>query len=145
MQDPKKSLKIAIWAPLHNFVGLYLRNQGTYRQSEKNLLTSNMSFRCPHNMANIGPLTAEIGPVVWGTAANFNGFHVLAALLHGSQVVSVSQTLRRCTQGSHLCSSGRPSRWVLAHISSFRSGQQQEHVVWYCSTSLSGGRTVSVA
>jgi len=25
-QDAKKSLKIAIWAPSHNFVGLYLRN-----------------------------------------------------------------------------------------------------------------------
>jgi len=25
-QDTKKSPKIAIWAPLHNFVGLYLRN-----------------------------------------------------------------------------------------------------------------------
>jgi len=26
MQDPKKLPKIAIWAPSHNFVGLYLRN-----------------------------------------------------------------------------------------------------------------------
>jgi len=26
MQDAKKSPKIAIWAPSHNFVGLYLRN-----------------------------------------------------------------------------------------------------------------------
>jgi len=26
MQDPKKSPKIAIWAPSHNFVRLYLRN-----------------------------------------------------------------------------------------------------------------------
>jgi len=25
-QDAKKVQKIAIWAPLHNFVGLYLRN-----------------------------------------------------------------------------------------------------------------------
>jgi len=31
MQDSKKSQKIAIWAPSHNFVGLYLRNEGTYR------------------------------------------------------------------------------------------------------------------
>jgi len=46
-------------------------------------------------MVNFGLLPAEIGPVVWGTPANFNGFRVLAALLHGSQVVSVSQTLRR--------------------------------------------------
>jgi len=48
-------------------------------------------------MLNFGLLAAEIDPVVWGTPANFNsfGFRVLAALLHGSQVVSVSQTLRR--------------------------------------------------
>jgi len=29
--------KIAIWAPSQNFVGLYLRNEGTYRQSEKHV------------------------------------------------------------------------------------------------------------
>jgi len=46
-------------------------------------------------MVNFGPLAAEIGLPVWGTPANFNGFRVLAALLIGSQVVSVSQTLRR--------------------------------------------------
>jgi len=45
-------------------------------------------------MVNFGPLAAEIGPVVLGTPANFNGFCVLAALLYGSQVVGVSQTLR---------------------------------------------------
>ena len=43
-------------------------------------------------MVNFGPLAAEIGPVVWGNAANFNGFRVLAALLHGTLVVGVSQT-----------------------------------------------------
>jgi len=26
MQDPKNRQKLAIWAPSHNFVGLYLRN-----------------------------------------------------------------------------------------------------------------------
>jgi len=46
-------------------------------------------------MGNFGPLAAEIGSLVWGTPANFNGFRVLAALLHGTLVVSVSQTLRR--------------------------------------------------
>jgi len=45
-------------------------------------------------MVNFGPLAAEIDPVVWGTPANLNGFRVLAALLHGSQVLGVSQTLR---------------------------------------------------
>jgi len=45
----------------------------------KNLLDSNISPTCPHNMVN----SAEIGSVVWGTQANFNGFRVLASLLHG--------------------------------------------------------------
>jgi len=53
-----------------------------------------MSSRCPHNMVNFGPLAAEISLPVWGTPANFNGFRVLAALLHGSQIVGISQTLR---------------------------------------------------
>jgi len=70
-----------------------------YRQSEKNLLSSNISSTCPHNMVNFGPLAAEIVSLVWGTPPNFNGFGVLAALLHGILVVGVSQTLRRWTEG----------------------------------------------
>jgi len=61
----------------------------------KKSLSSNMASRCAHNMVNFGPLAAEIGPVVCGTPANFNGFRVLAALLHSTPVVGVSQTLRR--------------------------------------------------
>jgi len=34
----KKRQKVAIWAPSHKFVGLYLRNLGMYRQSEKKLV-----------------------------------------------------------------------------------------------------------
>ena len=64
-------------------------------ENRKNLLSSNISSRCPHNAVNFGPLAAEIGRVVWGSPANFNGFRVLAALLHGTLVVGVSQTLRR--------------------------------------------------
>jgi len=51
-------------------------------------------------MVNFGLQTAEIRLRVWGTPANFNGFRVLAALLHGTVVVSVSQTLRRWTEGA---------------------------------------------
>ena len=70
----------------------------THRQSEKNLLSSNTSSRCPHNMVNFGPLAAEIVSLVWGTAANFKGFRVLAALLHGTPAAGVSHTLRRWTE-----------------------------------------------
>ena len=57
------------------------------------MLSSN-TFTRPNNMANLGLLAAEIGPVAWGTPANFYGFRVMAALLHGTLVVGVSQTLR---------------------------------------------------
>jgi len=96
----KNHQKVAIWAPLHNFVELYLRNEGTYQQLEKNLLNSNIYFTCSHNVVNFGPLAAEICWRVWGTPANFNGFRVLAALLHGTLVVGVSQTLRHWTEGA---------------------------------------------
>jgi len=52
-------------------------------------------------MVNLnGPLAAEIGLVVWGTPADFNGFHILAALLHGTPAVGVGQTLQRWTEGA---------------------------------------------
>jgi len=64
------------------------------------LLNSNISSTCPRNMVNFGPLSAEIRWRVWGTPTNFNGFRVLAVLLHGTLVVDVSQTLRRWTEGA---------------------------------------------
>jgi len=45
-------------------------------------------------MVNFGPLAAEIVSLVLGSPANFNGFRVLAALLHGIPVLGVSQALR---------------------------------------------------
>jgi len=66
----------------------------------KNLLSSNISSTCSHNMANFGPLADEIVSLVWGTPANFNGFRVLWALLHGTAILGVSQTLRRWTEGA---------------------------------------------
>jgi len=66
--------------------------------NRKNLLNSNTSSTCPHNMVNFVPLTAEIGSTgfaswlsfaIWSTAFN---------------------------RGRHLYSVGRPSRWAAAHI-----------------------------
>jgi len=75
--------------------GYILTTEARIDNRKKNLLSSNISSTCPHNMANFGPLAAEIGSVVWGTQANFNGFRVLAALLHDTPAVGVNQTLRR--------------------------------------------------
>jgi len=97
MQDAKKSPKIAIWAPSHTpqlcrAISSQLKHVSTIG---KKSLSSNISSTRPHNMVNFGPLAAEIASLVWGTPANFNWFRVLAALLHGTLVVGVSQTLRR--------------------------------------------------
>ena len=91
--NPKNRQKIrhlSTIGQLCRAISSQLRHVSTIRK--KNLLSSNISSTCPHNMANIDPLTAEIGSVVWGTRANFNRFRILAALLHGTLAVSVSQT-----------------------------------------------------
>ena len=84
----------------------------------KNLLSSNMSSTCRHNMVNFGPL-AEIVSLVWGTPANFNGFRILAELLHSNS--GRQPNFAELNRGRHQYSAGRPSRWALAHISSFIS------------------------
>jgi len=89
-----------------------------------NLLSSNISPTCPYNMVKFGPLMAEIVSLVWGTPANFNEFRVLAALLH-SQTAALNR-------GRHLYSAGRPSRWALAHISSWYCICQRDTSYWVC-------------
>ena len=61
--------------------------------NRKKSLNSNISFTCPHNMANFAWLEAEIGSGVWGTPANFNGIGVLASLLQRRRSTEVNQTL----------------------------------------------------
>jgi len=51
-------------------------------------------------MVSFGPVTAEIGSVIWGTPPKVNQFRVLAVLLHGTLVVGVSQTLQRWIEGT---------------------------------------------
>jgi len=87
----KKNRHFGTIAQLCRAVSSQLRHISTIG---KNLLNSNTSSTCPHNMVNFGLLTAEICWRVWGTPATFNGFRVLAALLHGTLVVGVSETLR---------------------------------------------------
>jgi len=45
-----------------------------YRLSEKDLLSSNISSTCPHNMVNFGSLAAEVVSLVWGSPAKSRGF-----------------------------------------------------------------------
>ena len=95
-QKIAKIRRLGTVAQLYRPISSQLSNVSTIGK----LLNSNVSPTCPHNMVNFGPLTAEICWRVWGTPANFNGFRILAALLHGIVVVDVIQTLRRWTEGA---------------------------------------------
>jgi len=113
----KIDAKIAICAPSHKFVGLYLCNEGTYRQSEKIVKQRYLFHMSPYNMVIFGPLADEFLSSVWSTPANFNGFRFLAVVLHGTLYSSGRQpNFAALNRGRHLYSAGRPSRWALAHF-----------------------------
>jgi len=107
-----KNRHLCTIAPICSAISSQLRHLSTIG---KNFLNSNTSSTCPHNMMNFGLLAAEIRWRVWGTFTNFNGFLVLAALLHG---IWRQPNFAALNRGCHLCPPGRPSRWALAHISS---------------------------
>jgi len=56
-----------------------------------------------HNMVNFGPLAAEFGSRLGSVTARYSS--------SGRQ-----PNFAALNRGRHLCSAGRPSRWVLAHI-----------------------------
>jgi len=96
-QKSPKIRRLSTIAQLCRTISSQLRHVSTI---EKKLWNSNVSPHMPHDMVNVGPLAAEICWRVWGIPANFNGCRVLAALLHDTVVVVVSQTLRRWTKGA---------------------------------------------
>ena len=86
--------KSPFWHHRTTLSGYIFGTKACFDDREK-LVKHRTSSTCPYNMVNLGLLTAEICWRVWGTPADFNRFRVLAALLHGTLVVGVSQTLRR--------------------------------------------------
>jgi len=75
-------------------------------------------------MVIFGPLiAAEIGPVVWSTPANFNGFRVsrLRSVTARHSSSGRQANFAALNRGCRLYSAGRPSRWALAHILVLRS------------------------
>ena len=94
MQDPINRQKFAILAPSGNIFATK-----AHVDNRKKIVKQQYLPTCPYNVVNFGPLAVEIVSLVWGNPANFNGFRVLAALLHGTLVAGVSQTLRRRTEG----------------------------------------------
>jgi len=88
----KKSPKIRHLGTITTSSGYIFGMKAYIDSPKKNLLNSNISFSC-HNMADFGPVTAEIGLIVWGTPENFNGFCILPSLLQRHRLPEANQTL----------------------------------------------------
>jgi len=84
----------------------------------KKLVKQQYFSTCPHNMVNFGLLAAEIGWPVWGIPANFNSFRVLQRYCTASSS-GRQPNFAALNRGHHLYLAEWPSRWALAHISSF--------------------------
>jgi len=84
------NLRLCTIVQLCRAISSQLGHMSTIR---KNVLNSNISSICPHNMVNFGPLVAEIFRRVWGTPADFNGFRILASLLQLYHSTEVNETL----------------------------------------------------
>jgi len=96
----KKPPKIAIWWQLHNFVGLYLRNWGTYRQSEKKLVKQQYLLHMSSQYGELRPTNRWDRLTSLGHPCKFQLVLHLGSITAQHLVVGVSQTLRRWTEGA---------------------------------------------
>jgi len=87
IQDSKNRQKFAIWHHRTNLSG-YIFAPKAHIDKRKKLVKQQYLATCPRNTVYFDLLEAQIISLVWGTPANFNGFRALAALLHGTLVVS---------------------------------------------------------
>ena len=69
-------------------------------------------------MVNVGPLTAEIDPIVLGHLCKFQLVSRLGSVTARQSSIGRQPNFTALNRGRHLYSAGRPSRWALAHISS---------------------------
>jgi len=97
IQDAEKSPKVAIWAPSHNFVGLYLR--GTYRQSEKTVKQQYL-LHMSSQYDKLRPTNGWDRLTSLGHPCKFHLVSRLGSVTARYLVVGVSQILRRWTEGA---------------------------------------------
>ena len=114
-QKVAKNRHLGTIAQLCRAISSQLRHVSTIG---KNLLSSNMSSTCPHNMVNFGPLALGWDrsgslrhPCKFQQVSRLGSVTARHLVVHGRQ-----PNFAASNRGRHLCSAGRPSRWALAHI-----------------------------
>jgi len=86
--ERKNGQKIRHLSTIAKSVGLYLRSEGTDRQSENKLVKQQYPPTCDYNMVNFGPLAAEIGSLVWGTPAVLRTAYLLSSFFSFRRLIS---------------------------------------------------------
>jgi len=120
MQDPKNRQKFAIWHHRTTLSGYIFATKARIDNRKKNLLNSNVSPTCSHNMVNL-QLTSS-----WELLVSLGHPCIFQQVLHlGSVTARHSSSGHQpnfavLNRGCHLYLAGRPSRWALVYISSWR-------------------------
>ena len=132
-QKSPKSRHLGTIAQLCRAISSQLRHASTIG---KNFLSSNISpiIFMSSQYGEFRPTSGWDVLASLGTPGNFNGFRVLAALLHGILVVGVSQTLRRWTKGATYVRQGdhHVGHWPTFLVLLFVFGRWQHNREFYC-------------
>jgi len=114
-----RTQKFAIWAPSHNFVGLYLRNWGTYRQSVKKHVKQQYLLHMLPQYGELWPSSSWDLSGSLGHPYKFQRVSCLGIITARHSSSGRQPNFAVLNRGCYLYSAGRPSRWTLAHISSY--------------------------
>jgi len=90
----------------------------------KKLIKQQYLPHMPYNMVNFGLLAAEIVSLVWGHPCKFQRVSRLGIVTARHSSTGRQRNFAALNRGRRLYSAGRPSRWALAHISSWISIRQ---------------------
>jgi len=114
---PKKPPKIGHLGTITQFcwaISSQLRHISTIG---KNLLSSNISSTCPHNMVNLATSNWDQSSSL-GHPCKFQWVSRLGSVTAWHCSSGRQPNSAALNRGRHLYSAGRPSRWAFAHISS---------------------------
>jgi len=137
MQDPKTHQKSPFGHHRTTLSGYIFATKACIDNREKSIKRQYLFHMSSKYIENFRLLTAEIGSGVWGTPVHLNGLRVLAALLHGTLVVGVSQTLQRWAEGATYIPQGGHN---VGHWPIFLVWSWFFLLLFYSSPNLSGRR-----
>ena len=111
MQDPKKSPKSRHLGAITHFVGLYLRNWGTYRQSEKKLVKQQYLLHMSSQYVELRFTSDWDRSSSLGHPCKFQRVSCLGSVTAWHSSSGRYPNFVALNRGRHLYLAGRPSRW----------------------------------